>query len=104
VGKPEEYREFSPNIRDIKVQRYKDAGGVVDYTAKLDLRIVSLHANHRLTPAPDGGLLLTDRSPNDGTNYRYQFLAVPGGTLLVMYGFTDTGANGVVRSVVTAAP
>lgn len=103
ITSPERYKDFGHNLSHAEVRHQPD--GAIDYDFSLDLGVVTLDNNHRMLLRPDGAIEIKDRGRNDTTNYRWRIFPVPGGTLLVQYGYTDIyNSNNYIRKLVTSAP
>jgi hypothetical protein len=95
---PERYEAFCRNMRGREVKQNPD--GTYDHTWKLSYGIVSFSGvnRYRLLPAregePAGAVEITD--PTGMSTYRWEFLpsAHGGGTIVVVYGYTDVRHSG----------
>lgn len=103
VATPEQWPDFVPNVSRAKVTRHDD--GSLDYDFALDLTLVTLRSDNHLVVRPDGDIDIHDNNAPDGTRMRWSFLAAPGGTVMVLYGYVDIlHSNHFVRRVVDTAP
>jgi hypothetical protein len=100
---PEHWKEWVRNLRCPRVTHQKD--GAVDCDCDIDLRLVSLTAANHIKQLPDGDLAVAALSPSDPSSYRWQFVPVPGGTVMAQYGYTDVlHANSFIQRLVHATP
>jgi len=103
VSTPEKWPDFVANVSRSRVTRYPD--GSLDYDFELNLSLVSLQTNYHMTPQPDGGLEVHDNDPSDHSCQLWRFYPVPGGTIIVQYGYSHLlHANKFLRNVIDAAP
>ena len=97
------YVRFVPNMKQSDFQR--DADGRMVDTWKLDLPISSFSGRdvYEIDPAPTGSIRF--HSLETLARYHWDFVAVPGGTLLVQTGYPDVlHANRFVRAFVKRQP
>jgi hypothetical protein len=107
VAHPERYGEFVHNMRESIAHTNSD--GTIDHHYRLDYTVVSVEGRHRYVfptaRAEDAAAPIEMFDPDeDGVrHYRWEFLAVPGGTLLVLYGYARMPDSGLVASIVKRA-
>ncbi len=100
---PERYPEFMRNLTESKVTRHSDGTIVQDFY--LDFKITHLVGTSRYRTNSDGSVDVKAIDPNDDGVYRWEFYPVPGGTVMVLYGYTDVlHSNGFVRSITDRMP
>src|SRR5262249_32340835 len=93
------HSEFVRNMTESKTTQNSD--GTVDQKFVIRYSLVSLSGTVRSRFEPDGSIDQWATDPNDNATYRWEFVAVPGGTVLAMYGYTDVmHSPDVIRSVV----
>ncbi|MEO6951858.1 MAG: hypothetical protein ABI321_08600 [Polyangia bacterium] len=97
------YTRFVPNMKQSDFQR--DADGRMVDTWRLELPVSSFSGRdaYEIDTAPTGPI--TFHSLDTLAHYRWDFLAIPGGTLLVQTGYPDVlHANRFVRAFVKRQP
>lgn len=100
---PEKWPDFVPNVSRSKVSRRPD--GSLDYDFELSLKVLSLETDYRMTPQADGTVEVHDNDAVDRSSQLWKFIAVPGGTVMVEYSFTDIyHSNKYVKKIAEAAP
>jgi hypothetical protein len=103
---PERYEDFCRNMRGREVKQNPD--GTFDHTWKLSYGIASFSGvnRYKLLPAregePVGAVEITD--PTGMSTYRWEFLpsAHGGGTIVVVYGYTDVRHSGGLMDKILA--
>lgn len=105
---PERYNEF---IRNMGTSTVKPApGGTVDLTYEFDYRITTIGGTTRYVqppPGPGGELSvdLYDPVPEGTRWHRFDLLPVPGGTVVVLSGYTDVHhSSEPVPSLISRVP
>ncbi len=97
------YPEFVNNMTVSKVTPHPD--GTFDQDFWIDLKLTHFEATYRFKPHPDGSVDVEAVDPNDEAVYRWEFYRVPGGTVLVMYGYTDVlHSNGYITKITNRVP
>lgn len=95
---PERYTDFVRNMKRSDVQQRPD--GTLDHSYALDYSVFDISGTHRYvrTNEPGGPVELFDADPNSSglRHYRWEFLPVGSGTLVVQYGYTDLANSGGV--------
>jgi hypothetical protein len=107
---PERYTEFVRNMTRSTVQKNPD--GSLEHFYNVSYSVATIYGRHRLVflpPAPGGDprsapVQVFDSEDNGVRHYRWEFLPVPGGTLLVMYGFTPIPDSGIMGKLMARIP
>jgi hypothetical protein len=100
---PEKFPEFIRNLSKSEVHRNPD--GTIDFDFGIDLKVIDLEAGYRIHPRPDGGLYVTALNPGEANTTLYQLYAVPGGTVMVQYGYVDViHSNAFITRIVRSVP
>jgi ribosome-associated toxin RatA of RatAB toxin-antitoxin module len=103
VVTPEKYPQFIRNLTRSKVQRNPD--GTIDDEFWIDLTLTHFEGTNRYHPNPDGSVDVKAIDPNDDGIFRWEFYRVPGGTVMVMYGYQDVlHSNDYIRRITDAVP
>jgi ribosome-associated toxin RatA of RatAB toxin-antitoxin module len=103
VVSPEKYPEFIRNLTRSKVQRNPD--GTIDDEFWIDLTLTHFEGTNRYRPNRDGSVDVKAIDPNDDGIFRWEFYRVPGGTVMVMYGYQDVlHSNDYIRRITDAVP
>jgi hypothetical protein len=105
VANPGGYGKFIPGLS--KSTWDKQADGRYAHTWQLDLPVSSFDGCnvYDFEPGPSGAVILHAIDPNDEANFRWEMLPVPGGTVLVNYGYTDVKhSNKFVKSFLKRIP
>ena len=95
---PERYQDFTRNMQGRTVKH--NADGTFDHTWKLNYTVASFSGvnRYRLLPAPPGESVgpVEMADPTGMSTYRWDFIPAEngGGTIVVMYGFTDVRHSG----------
>jgi hypothetical protein len=107
VAHPERYGQFVHNMSRSEVKA--EPGGTLLHEYKLDYTIASVDGHHRyvfLPPVPGQAappIDMYDADDNGLRHYRWEFLAAPGGTLLVLYGYTQIPGDGIYGKLIRRA-
>lgn len=107
VAHPERYGTFVHNMSRSNV-RY-EPGGTLVHDYKLDYTIASVDGRHRYVFLPPvAGMAappidMYDPDDNGTRHYRWEFLPAPGGTLLVMYGYSQIPTDGIYGKLIRRA-
>lgn len=107
VAHPERYGQFVHNMSRSTVRQ--ERGGTLVHDYKLDYTIASVWGSHRyvfLPPAPGMGaapIEMYDPEDNGTRHYRWEFLTAPGGTLLVLYGYTQIPTDSIYGKLIRRA-
>ena len=107
VAHPERYGEFVHNMRQSVA--HANADGTVDHQYLLDYTIDKVEGRHRyrFLPAAAGDaaapIEMFDPDDDGVRHYRWEFLAAPGGTLLVLYGYAKMPDSGLVARFIAKA-
>lgn len=107
---PDRYTEFARNMTRSTIQKNPD--GSLEHFYKISYSVATLDGRNRfvfLPPAPGGDprsapVQVFDSEDNGIRHYRWEFLPVPGGTLLVMYGFTPIPDSGIMGKLMARIP
>ena len=102
---PGQYAKYVPNLSTSRWEKTSD-GRMVHYW-QLDLPVSEFDGvnAYDFDPGPFGAIKLHAIDPNDEATYRWEMLPVPGGTVLVQYGYTDVKhSNSFVRSFLKRQP
>ena len=104
VADLEHYGEFVHNMSTCTVTR--NADGTADQKWSLDLTVTSFDGINRFRFLPDGPVEVTAIDVNNDAFARWEFLAVPdGSTVVVHYGWVDIiHSNSYVQSVLKKVP
>jgi hypothetical protein len=108
IASPGEYGKYVPNLSTSKWQKLPD-GRMVHYW-QLDLPVsefdgVNAYDFEPGQPGQPGAIKLHAVDPNDEAIYRWEMVPVPGGTVLVQYGYTDVKhSNSFVRGFLKRQP
>ncbi len=101
--RPEDYPKFVRNMDKSQVTRRPDGTLVQDF--QIGYTLTHFEATYLYKPHPDGSVDVEAIDPNDDGVFRWEFYRVPGGTVLVMYGYTDVlHSNGFVHSIIDRMP
>jgi ribosome-associated toxin RatA of RatAB toxin-antitoxin module len=99
----ERYPEFVHSMTRSTATRV-DAD-TVDHKWVISLGITSLNGVTRNKYSPDGAIDVVATDPNDKGRFRWEFYPAAGGTVMVMYGYTDVmHSNDLIRSIVNRSP
>lgn len=108
VAHPEKYAEF---VRNMNISQVKpEPGGTLFHEYKLSYKFHTVDGRHRyvfLPPSPGHGaapIEMYDPDENGTRHYRWEFLPAPGGSLIVLYGYTEIPWNGVLEEFMKRAP
>ncbi len=108
VAHPERYGDFVRNMEKCSVQKYAD--GSLEHSYSINYTITRVFGRHRYVFLPkesSGSLPSIDMTePEDGAtrHYRWEFIPVPRGTLLVLYGYTNMPDEGLVNRLTSSVP
>ncbi len=105
LSHPGDYKNFVPNVSRSSWTPEEGGGGISKW--QLDLPVSSFEATdrYRFEPGPRGAVLVTSPDENDDGTFRWEFLPVSGGTVMVQYGYCDVKhANALVRSFLKKIP
>src|SRR5262249_1589088 len=99
----ERYPEFVHSMT--KSTGVRNPDGSLDHKWVISLGVTSLNGVTRNRYHPDGSIDVLAMDPNDKGRFRWEFHAAAGGTVMVMYGFTDVlPSNDLIRSIVARSP
>ena len=107
---PERYTEFVRNMSQSTVR--PNADGTLEHFYRVSYSVATIYGQHRfvfLPPAPGGDpksapIQIYDSEDNGIRHYRWEFLPVPGGTLLTVYGFTPIPDSGIMGKLLARLP
>jgi hypothetical protein len=108
VAHPERYAQFVRNMS--KSQAHANADGTIDYDYSIDYTVQTVEGRHRYVFLPNeegqGAPPIDMFDPDEGgvRHYRWEFVAVPGGTLLVLYGYMRIPLGGLLEKMLKRAP
>jgi hypothetical protein len=108
VAHPERYRDFVRNMS--RSQAHPNPDGTIDYDYAIDYTIQTVEGRHRYVFLPlEAGqaaapVEMYDPDENGVRHYRWEFIAVPGGTLLVLYGYMRVPLGGLLEKLLKRAP
>ena len=110
VSHPERYGDFVRNMAKSTIRQNPD--GTIEHFYKISYSVATLDGQHRyvfLPPAPGGDaksapIQIYDSEDNGIRHYRWEFLPVPGGTLIVVYGFTPIPDSGIMGKLMARVP
>ena len=93
------YNEVLANMSESKVS--KNADGTADLYFVIRYTLVSFKGTTRHTFREDGAIDLESTDPEDGARFRWEFIPLDEGTVLIMYGWTDVfHSPDVIQSMV----
>src|SRR5262249_25764196 len=104
---PERYGDFVHNMRQSIARA--NADGTIDHQYLLDYTISNVEGRHRyrfLPPRPgDAAAPIEMFDPDDDgvRHFRWEFLAAPGGTVLVLYGYARLPQSGLLARILKRA-
>jgi hypothetical protein len=108
VAHPERYSQFVHNMSSCEVRR--EPGGTLWNYYKLDYTVASVDGRHRYVFLPPvagqaaAPIELYDPDDNGVRHYRWEFYEAPGGgTLLVLYGYTQIPMDGIYGKLIHRA-
>ena len=112
LWRADQYREYVQNFKKSVVTQNSD--GTQDYSYQLSFGLFTIEGTNRFMSLPaDPGMAvppveIRDLDPNfdySVRRFRWEFYPAYGGTLLVMYGFTEvTKSGGVIQKVLDKVP
>jgi hypothetical protein len=105
---PERYGEFVRNMKRSTVRRAPDGEMIHDYSISYTIYTVEGRHQYHLDPSEPGQAAapvdMFDPDANGRRHYRWEFLPVADGTLIVMYGYTDVPHDGFIERFLKRAP
>lgn len=107
VANPGNYGKFVPNMS--RSDARSEPGGTLLHEYKLDYTLISVDGRHRYVNLPpvagqaEAPIDVYDPDDNGVRHYRWEFYAVPGGTLLVCYGYTQIPSDGLYGKLIHRA-
>jgi len=105
---PERYKDFVRNTRDCSVKQ--EPGGTFVHQYSISYTIYSVEGRHRYVLLPPDGtpgpppVDMYDPDDDGVRHYRWEFLPSGGGTLVVLYGYTQVPRDGFMLRFLNAAP
>jgi hypothetical protein len=102
---PGDFKKFIPNVSKSSWVPQSENSGLC--TWQLDLPVSSFDQTnlYRFEPGPTGAVQMTCPEEKDDATNRWEMLPVHGGTIIVMYGYTDVKhSNSFVRKFLKKMP
>jgi ribosome-associated toxin RatA of RatAB toxin-antitoxin module len=97
------YQQFVSNMSESNVSKNTD--GTIDLSFVIRYTVVGFSGTERHWFRDDGSIDLDATDPNDRARFRWEFHPTQGGTVLVMYGFTDVmHSPDLIKTMVSKAP
>jgi hypothetical protein len=109
VAHPERYGEFVRNMDESRIKPDADGGTFVHHY-RVSYKFETVEGRHRyvfLPPVAGHGAApidMYDPDDNGVRHYRWEFLPAGGGTLIVLYGYTQIPLGGLLEDVMKRAP
>jgi hypothetical protein len=105
IASPGDYKKYIPNLSKSTWEKMPDGRMASSWVLELPVSSFDGVNVYDFEPGPAGAICVHAIDPNDEANYRWEMLPVPGGTVLVQYGYTDVKhSNKFVRNVLKRIP